>query len=65
MYHYIGIDVSKKVFNVFDGKKDLVFDNKETLSSLHGFWGQASQVHIFVNLYARYNQEIVFPISPT
>jgi len=34
MYHYIGIDVSKKVLNVFDGKKDLIFDNKENLSSL-------------------------------
>jgi transposase len=34
MYHYIGIDVSKKVLNVFDGKKDLVFENKENLSSL-------------------------------
>jgi len=34
MYHYIGIDVSKKVLNIFDGKKDLVFDNKENLSSL-------------------------------
>ena len=34
MYYYIGIDVSKKVLNVFDGKKDLIFDNKENLSSL-------------------------------
>ena len=34
MYHYIGIDVSKKVLAVFDGKKDLIFDNKENLSSL-------------------------------
>jgi len=34
MYHYIGIDVSKKVLNIFDGKKDLIFDNKENLSSL-------------------------------
>jgi len=34
MYHYIGIDVSKKVLAVFDGKKDLVFENKENLSSL-------------------------------
>jgi len=34
MYHYIGIDVSKKVLNVFDGKKDSIFDNKENLSSL-------------------------------
>ena len=34
MYYYIGIDVSKKVFNVFDGKKDLIFDNKENLSPL-------------------------------
>jgi len=33
MYHYIGIDVSKKVLNIFDGKKDLIFDNKENLSS--------------------------------
>ncbi len=33
MYYYIGIDVSKKVLNVFDGKKDLIFDNKENLSS--------------------------------
>lgn len=34
MYHYIGIDVSKKVLNIFDGKKDLIFDNKENLCSL-------------------------------
>jgi len=34
MTHYIGIDVSKKVLNVFDGKKDLIFDNKENLCSL-------------------------------
>jgi len=34
MVHYIGIDVSKKVLNVFDGRKDLVFDNKEGLGSL-------------------------------
>jgi len=33
MYYYIGIDVSKKVLNIFDGKKDLIFDNKENLSS--------------------------------
>ncbi len=33
MTYYIGIDVSKKVLNVFDGKKDLIFDNKENLSS--------------------------------
>ena len=33
MYHYIGIDVSKKVLNIFDGKKDLIFDNKENLRS--------------------------------
>ena len=34
MTNYIGIDVSKKVLNVFDDKKDLTFDNKENLSSL-------------------------------
>ena len=34
MYYYIGIDVSKKVLNVFDGRKDLVFENKEGLGSL-------------------------------
>ena len=34
MTHYIGIDISKKVLNIFDGKKDLIFDNKENLSSL-------------------------------
>lgn len=34
MYHYIGFDVSKKVLAVFDGKKDLIFENKENLSSL-------------------------------
>lgn len=34
MYQYIGIDVSKKVLNIFDGKKDLIFDNKENLCSL-------------------------------
>jgi transposase len=34
MTHYIGIDVSKKVLNIFDGKKDLIFDNKENLCSL-------------------------------
>lgn len=34
MYHYIGIDVSKKVLNLFDGREDLVFDNKEGLGSL-------------------------------
>jgi transposase len=33
MYYYIGIDVSKKVLNIFDGKKDFIFDNKENLSS--------------------------------
>ena len=33
MYYYIGIDVSKKVLNIFDGQKDLIFDNKENLSS--------------------------------
>jgi len=33
MYDYIGIDVSKKVLNIFDGKKDFIFDNKENLSS--------------------------------
>lgn len=34
MYYYIGIDVSKKVLNIFDGEKDLIFDNKENLCSL-------------------------------
>lgn len=34
MYHYIGIDVSKKVLNLFDGREDLVFENKEGLGSL-------------------------------
>ena len=34
MYYYIGIDVSKKVLNSFDGKEDLTFDNKEGLGSL-------------------------------
>jgi transposase len=31
--YYIGIDVSKKVLSVFDGKKDLEFINKEGLKS--------------------------------
>lgn len=31
--YYIGIDVSKKVLSVFDGKKDLKFANKEGLKS--------------------------------
>jgi len=34
MTYYIGIDVSKKVLNIFDGEKDLIFDNKENLCSL-------------------------------
>ena len=34
MTHYIGIDLSKKVLNIFDGKGDLIFDNKENLCSL-------------------------------
>jgi transposase len=38
MTHYIGIDVSKKVLNVFDGKKDLTFENKENLSSLKKYF---------------------------
>jgi transposase len=31
--YYIGIDVSKKVLSVFDGKKDLEFINQEGLKS--------------------------------
>lgn len=34
IYYYIGINVLKKLLNIFDGKKDLIFDNKENLSSL-------------------------------
>ena len=32
--YYIGIDVSKKVLSVFDGKSDLEFENREGLKSL-------------------------------
>jgi transposase len=52
--YYIGIDVSKKVLSVFDGKKDLKFINKEGLKSFKKY------------LKKKYNlKEIVIIFEPT